>query len=70
MRNRSLALADYPGEVVHISCESGGRAGNYRRDGLVGFSHLPSCAAESVPQPQINVLLAHLDVRKGPRAPL
>ncbi len=49
MRKGSLALADYPGDVVHISRESRGRAGSYRRDGLVGFSHLPSCAAESVP---------------------
>src|SRR5208283_4922760 len=35
MRNGSLALADYPGDVVHISCERCGRAGSYRRDGLI-----------------------------------
>ncbi len=26
MRNGSLALADYPGDVVHITCERCGRA--------------------------------------------
>ena len=35
MPNGSLALADYPGDVVHISCERCGRAGSYRRDGLI-----------------------------------
>jgi hypothetical protein len=35
MRNGSLALADYPGNVVHITCERCGRAGRYRLDGLI-----------------------------------
>ena len=36
MRNGSLALADYPGDVVHIECERCGRTGRYRLDGLLG----------------------------------
>jgi len=34
MRNGSLALADYPGDVVYITCERCG-SGRYRLDGLV-----------------------------------
>ncbi len=35
MRNGSLALADYPGDVVCITCERCGRSGRYRLGGLV-----------------------------------
>ncbi|MGO9420513.1 hypothetical protein [Roseiarcus sp.] len=35
MRNGSLALGDYPGDVVHISCKRCGRSGSYRLDGLI-----------------------------------
>ena len=35
MRNGSLALADYPGDVVYITCERCGRYGRYRLDGLI-----------------------------------
>ncbi len=35
MRNGSLTLADYPGDVVHIECPTCGRSGRHRRDRLI-----------------------------------
>ena len=35
MRNGSRSLGEFPSNVVRIGCERCGRAGSYRRDGLV-----------------------------------
>jgi HTH DNA binding domain len=35
MRNGSRSPGDYPGEVVHITCDRCGRAGRYGRDRLI-----------------------------------
>jgi hypothetical protein len=35
MRNGSLTLADYPGDVVRVECPTCERAGRYRLDGLI-----------------------------------
>jgi hypothetical protein len=34
-RTGSRSLGEFPLDVVRIECERGGRAGSYRRDGLV-----------------------------------
>jgi hypothetical protein len=35
MRNGSRSLGEFPLDVVRIECERCGRAGSYRRDGLM-----------------------------------
>jgi len=57
-RAGSYTLADYPGPTVRIDCERCGRAGSYRRDGLLARF------GADIAQPDLLVALSSCERRR------